>query len=234
MGEQVSKRSVYLGVAGLVVLLAALLGGGYYLMVKNRVAGPLPSEAEPVESREVPIEVEPLPSDRVEDPVKVTPDIAPTAKAAEITSLSRLLDLHIKATGFDEVNAYILNGQVALAENTWDLTLMARKPNLYKLKTKPPSAGLSVEYGYDGHQAWSGESALELTELQSTFYMRMMVVESSLTHLAWSYRSAAALEGGLDSVLELRPAEMWNGRHCAVVVSRGQSWYFAFFDHSLH
>jgi len=221
LGEQVSKRFVYLGVAGLVVFLAALLGGGYYLMAKNRVAGPLTREA--VTSREVPTPRESFETESVAVAVPATPGGAnePTSQPAVITSLSLLLDLHIKATGFDEVNCFILNGTVAASGTIWDLTLMAREPNLYKLKTMPTDAALSIEYGYDSERAWAGGTQPQLTEAQFEFYMSMMVVESSMTHLAWSYRSAAELEGGLDAVLELRPAEVWNGHNCAVVVSRG-------------
>ena len=119
LGEQVSKRAVYLGVAGLVVFLVALLGGGYYLMTKNRVAVPPGRELESVTSREVPAPRELFDSERDTVPVQAAPKAVsePTSQSAEVTSLSRLLDLHLKATGFDEVDCYILNGTVAASGN---------------------------------------------------------------------------------------------------------------------
>ena len=49
----------------------------------------------------------------------------------------------------------------------------------------------------------------------------MALFESSLAQLAWSYQSRQAVESGLESVLERLPNEQWQGRVCAVVVSRG-------------
>ncbi|CAA6679455.1 MULTISPECIES: hypothetical protein [unclassified Lentimonas] len=220
LGEQVSKRAVYLGVAGVVVLIAVILGGGYYLMAKNRNTTPLTRTPESVAP-------EPLmtamadPLDSAVVSVTVAESRESLSSPAPITSLRGLLELHIKATGFDEVNSYILNGKVSVEGNIWDLTLMAREPNLYKLKTESPTAELSFEYGYNGHQGWLRQSYDHLNEAHTTFYMSMMLLESSLTQLAWSYDSAAALEGGLNSVLELRAPELWNGRSCAVVESHG-------------
>ena len=223
LGEQVSKQAVYLGVFGFVVLIAAILVGGYYLMAKNRDSSSLPKATETEVS-------EPLASALPESVDSAILVVAPETRAkpresssspASITSLPRLLELHIKATGFDEVNSYILNGKVSVEDNIWDLTLMAREPNLYKLKTESPKGELSFEYGYDGQQGWLRQSHDQLDEANSAFYMSMMFLESSLTHLAWSYDSAAALEGGLNSVLELRAPEAWNGRNCAVVESHG-------------
>lgn len=222
LGEQVSKQSVYLGVAGFVVFIAAILGGGYYLIAKNRDSVPRSSEVKSVASEPVSAKAEPL------KPLvaQVTPDAVSIARElpsppVSITSLPGLLERHVTATRFDEVDGFILNGEVSAEGNIWDLTLLARQPNLYKLKTEAPNGELYFEYAYDGRQGWLRQSHDQLKETKAEFYMSMAVLESSLTHLAWSYRSAAALEGGLDSVLELRPAEVWNGHNCAVVVSRG-------------
>jgi len=217
LGEPVSKRSIYLGLGCCVLLLAAILGGGYYLMVKKRDASLL---SRTVESKPlVPVKTDPL------DLVAVAETGAEVSEWSNsrgaITSLRELLELHLKATGFEAVNSYILNGKVSVEGNTWDLILMARQPNLYKLKTEYASGGQSFECGYDGQQGWIAQSHGQLDEAKWAFYMSMMLMESSLTHLAWSYGSAAALEGGLASVLELRAPEVWNGRSCAVVESHG-------------
>jgi hypothetical protein len=221
LGEPVSKRSVYVAVASFVVLLIALLGGGYYMLAKHRAAGPQYRESMPPHVR--PALRESFQDESEVAPVSVAPAVVSGARpdSAVVISLPRLLDLHMEATGFDSVTSFILNGQVAASGSLWELTLMAREPNLYKLKTKPSDTMRSIEYGYDGERVWAGGFQPDLNEAQFEFYMSLMVIESSITHLAWSYRSDAVLESGLDAVFELGPTEVWNGQRCAVVISRG-------------
>ncbi|MFT5826294.1 MAG: hypothetical protein ACI8ZW_001803 [Yoonia sp.] len=212
LGEPVSKQFVYLGVVGIIVFVAAILGGGYYLMAKDRgsVPYPLSVRAEPLKPVVLGLALE-----REGNARELASESALTA------SLRILLEQHVMATGLDGVKGYILNGEVSIEGNTWNLMLMGREPNLYKLKTESPDAEQYFESGYDGQSGWLRQSHDPLKQAESAFYMSMAVLESSLAHLAWSYRLAAVLEGGLDSVLELRTAELWNGQHCAVVVSRG-------------
>jgi len=81
--------------------------------------------------------------------------------------------------------------------------------------------GTVIEFGYHGEGAWLDGSLQNMERAEAELFTRMAIVESSLTHLAWSYRSSEALEYGLDAVLELLPAEVWQGRTCAVVLSHG-------------
>lgn len=138
----------------------------------------------------------------------------------------RLLEQHIAATRLDEVGNFIAMGtfgNVSADRSSGTIVLKARAPNLYKFKTEYLPSGVAVEFGHDGKHTWSKSSQPLSGEVaaQWDYFASIATMEVSLAHLAWSYRSPAAKESGLDTVLELLPPEEWRGRPCAVVRSYG-------------
>ena len=223
LGEQFLKRNLYLGVASVLIVGGGILGLLYALMLKDGapvVAGSMRTTAD---STEQSIEVEPVVavSEVVAHPTADDLPNEASIKPLKASSLSELMDRHLKATGFGELDAFIVNGTASATSAALEVTLLARRPNLYKLKTESDRIDYISQFGYDGQAGWFKQSGVKLPPEAVEFFMRVALFESSVAHLAWSYQSDEALEFGLDTVLERLPAEQWEGRSCEVVVSRG-------------
>ena len=228
LGEQVAKRTVYLGIAVTLIVVGGVVGGLYYLLLQGSApvavtSAPVAVTSAPVESQvEVSVAVAPL----------TTPEIAAEPIIHDVQNQSEgevsmapltlkvLLEKHLKATQLGELDALLVNGTAAAETVRCEVSLMARRPNLYKLKTEAVGAEYTSQYGYDGQQGWFRQDSVELDEVNVEFFMRVALFESSVAHLAWSYQSDESLELGLDAVLECLPDEQWQGRTCAVVMSR--------------
>jgi hypothetical protein len=131
------------------------------------------------------------------------------------------LEKHLKATQLSEVKSLIVNGMASTENTTCELVAMARCPNLYTLKTEGVDFKYTAAFGYNGKQGWVKTDFLNLNKDEVGFFTRVALFESSLAHLAWSYHAHESLDYRLESVLERLPDEQWQGRVCAVVVSRG-------------
>ena len=201
LGERVAKRTAYLFVGTVLVVVGGVAGLMYYLLLAGTalVVAPPAMVAEPQVSYLVD---------------------QPNSKVPAQSSLVALLDKHLEATQLSEVDSLIVNGTATSATTTCELVVMARRPNLYTLKTEGVGVEYTFQYGYDGQQGWFKQDSLNLNKDQVEFFMRVALFESSLAHLAWSYQSHEALDYRLDSVLERLPDEQWQGRACAVIVSR--------------
>ena len=224
LGEPVSRRKVYLGVLSVLIVVGILFGVVYSIMLQNsgavvpasEVAASVPEEAASSSAVKA----------SVSEVVRSVPEIreipaGPLAGGKLLSPLERLLEEHLRATRLDEVSTYIAEGTFGPEPGDQKIVLMARSPNLYKYRTEYLARGMVVEFGYDGEGVWLNQSRQPMDRSNAEFFAGMAVLESSFTHLAWSYRSAEALETGLDTVLELLPSETWQGRTCAVVLSRG-------------
>jgi hypothetical protein len=183
--------------------------------------GNAPVVADSVVVAEPSIEVEPVVAvpEVQEQPTVDIPNEAPTPRPA--SSLSELIERHLKATGFGELDVLIANGTASATAPAFEVTLMARRPNLYKLKTESDQMDYMSQFGYDGQEGWFKQRLVDLSPEDIEFFMRVALFESSVPHLAWSFQSDEAREFGLDTVLERLPSEQWQGRPCEVVVSRG-------------
>lgn len=213
LGEQVVKRTVYLGIALALIVVGSVVGGLYYLLLQGSA---------PVESQvEVSVAVAPLttPEIATEPIIRDVENQSEGEVSAAPLRLKMLLEDHLKATQFGDLDSLIVNGSASAETLDCEVTLMARRPNLYKLKTAGVGAEYTFQYGYDGQQGWLKQDS-ELDEEDVEFFMRVALFESSVAHLAWSYQSDEALELGLDAVLQHLPDEQWQGRTCAVVMSR--------------
>lgn len=222
LGEPVLKRTVYLGIVSVFIVGGGLLLLGYVLMLKNAAPVVVASVPSPVDPTERSIVAEPVVvvSEGLSQPVAALSSPAPI-KRLKASSLSELLDRHLKATGFGELDALIVNGVASATSQAFEVTFMARRPNLYKLKTESDRLGLMSQFGYDGREGWFEHQQMNLAAEEIEFFMRVALFESSMTQLAWSYQSDEAREFGLDKLLERLPSEQWQGRACEVVVSRG-------------
>ena len=150
--------------------------------------------------------------------------VAPETRVKSFASLSpleRVLEKHLHASNFDELSTYLGEGTFSMDIGLGLITLMARAPNFYKFKTEYPTRSKVIEFGFDGRSAWLDGVTGRMTPEQAEFFTKMAVMEISFLHLAWSYRSKAALEYGLDTVLELLPPDTWNGKECLVLRSFG-------------
>ena len=166
-----------------------------------------------------------------------TPTATPTAMVAEPKDshrvnqsnskmssqlpLATLLEKHLEATRLSKVDSLIVHGTASATAVTCELIMMARIPNLYTLKTEATGLRYTLEFGYNGQIGWSRLSVLNFNKDEVEFFTRVALFESSLAQLAWSYQSRQAVESGLESVLALLPDEQWQGRACALIVSRG-------------
>jgi hypothetical protein len=150
--------------------------------------------------------------------------VAPETRVKSIAYLSpleRVLEKHLNASNFDELSTYFGEGTFGLEPSPGPITLMARAPKFYKFKTEYSARSQAIEFGFDGKTAWLDGVTGSMTPEQAEFFTKIAVMEISFLHLAWSYRSKAAVEDGLDTVLELLPSASWNGRACAVLRSFG-------------
>jgi len=214
LGEPVLRWKVYASLGSVLMIVGGLIGAVYFIMLQNRRVlvpefdTPV-SELAPVAPEAVPVVLEPIP---------------PSVNALQVNQLrsplEQLLEQHLRATNLDGVNSYIAEGTFG-GDAGDQILLIARAPNLYKYKTRYLVREAVVEFGYDGEASWLHQSRQKINREQAEFFTTMAIMESSLTHLAWSYRSSAAQEYGLGSVLELLPEVTWQGRTCAVVLSRG-------------
>jgi hypothetical protein len=215
-------RTVYLGIAAVVLVVGGIVGLLYSVMLQNRGAVHADSVNVPVEMPvKAPEVLLPVASVAVEEmPLSVASPVLDEPQGDAPSSLVQLLNRHIKATQFGELDAFIINGAASATSAAFEVTLMARRPNLYKLKTESDRIDYMSQFGYDGQAGWFKQSQMDLPPEEVEFFMRVALFESSVAHLAWSYQSDEALESGLDTVLERLPSETWEGRSCAVVMSR--------------
>ena len=207
LGQQVSKRTVLFVVGAVTIVVGGVVGLLYYLLL----AGSAPIVATAAAAPKA-IVAEPNVRHRVNQS---------NSKISSQSSLVSLLENHLKATQLSEVNYLVVNGTVLTANATCELFVMARRPNLYTLKIMGIGFTYTSEIGYNGQIGWSRLDAINLSKDDVEFFTRVALFESSLAHLAWSYQSRQSVESGLESVLERLPNEQWQGRVCAVVVSRG-------------
>ena len=219
LGESFARRKVYLGVLSVLIVVGVLFGVVYSIMRQNGGAQ--------VSAPEVPASA-PGVAASTPDVVRSVPEVSkipqrPLPGGKLLSPLERLLEEHLSATRLDEVNTYMVEGTFGGETSDQKIVLMGRSPNLYKYRTEYAATGVVVKFGYDGEHAWLNHSRqLQLMDrMYAELFAGMAVLESSFTHLAWAYRSAEVLENGLDTVLELLPSETWQGRSCAVVLSRG-------------
>jgi len=206
LGQQVAKRTVLFVVGTVTIVVGGIVGLLYFLLL----AGSAPIVA--TVAAPTAMMANSKVSERVDQP---------NSRLPSQSSLVPLLEKHLKATQLSEVQSLIVNGMASTENTTCELVAMARCPNLYTLKTEGVDFKYTAAFGYNGKQGWVKTDFLNLNKDEVGFFTRVALFESSLAHLAWSYHAHESLDYRLDSVLERLPDEQWQGRVCAVVVSRG-------------
>jgi len=206
LGQQVAKRTVLFVVGTVTIVVGGIVGLLYYLLLAG--SAPIVATAAAPTAMMANSKV----SKRVDQP---------NSRVPSQSSLVLLLEKHLKATQLSEVKSLIVNGMASTENTTCELVAMARCPNLYTLKTEGVDFKYTAAFGYNGKQGWVKTDFLNLNKDEVEFFMRVALFESSLAHLAWSYHAHESLDYRLESVLERLPDEQWQGRVCAVVVSRG-------------
>jgi len=206
IGEQVAMRTLYLVVGAVLLVVGGAVGLLYYFSM----AGSAPIVAIPV-----------APTAMVAESEVSYRGNQRTERVSPQSSLVPLLEEHLKVTQLSEVKSLIVNGMASTGNTTCELVAMARCPNLYTLKTEGVDFKYTAAFGYNGEQGWVKTDFSNLNKDEVGFFTRVALFESSLAHLAWSYHAHESLDYRLDSVLERLPDEQWQGRGCAVVVSRG-------------
>ena len=206
LGQHVSKRTVFFVVGSVTIVVGGVVGLLYYLLL----AGSAPIVA--TAATPTAVVAEPNVRHRVNQS---------NSKMLSQSSLVTLLERHLEVTQLSAVDSLIVHGAASASTVTCELVMIARRPNLYTLKTEGIGFEYISELGYNGQIGWSRLDLLNLNKDDVEFFTRVALFESSLAQLAWSYQSRQAFESGLESVLERLPDEQWQGRVCAVVVSRG-------------
>ena len=221
LGQQVPKRTVLFVVGSVTIVVGGVVGLLYYLML----AGSAPIAATPAIPTTVTtvttVTTAATPTAMVAEPKDSHRVNQSNSKMSSQSSLVTLLEKHLEATQLSEVDSLIVHGAASTSTVNCELVMMARRPNLYTLKTEGIGFKYTSELGYNGQIGWSRLNLLNLNKDDVEFFTRVALFESSLAQLAWSYQSRQAVESGLESVLERLPNEQWQGRVCAVVVSRG-------------
>jgi hypothetical protein len=213
LGEQVPKRTVFFLVGAVTIVVGGVVALLYYLLL----AGSAPVAATTTTTTTA---VAPTTLVVAEPKVNYGVD-QPNRKMPSRLSLVTLLEKHLEVTQLSEVDSLIVHGAASAPTVTCELIIMSRRPNLYALKTEGIGFKYTSKFGYDGKIGWSRQDLLDLNKGGVEFFMRVALFESSLTQLAWSYQSLGAAESELKPVLERLPDEQWQGRDCAVIVSRG-------------
>jgi hypothetical protein len=216
LGEQFPKRTVLFVVGTVTIVVGGVVGLLYYLLLAGSMpivaTAATPAIAATPAATPTAMVAEPKDSHRVNQS---------NSKMSSQSSLVTLLEKHLEATRLSEVDSLIVHGTASSTAVTCGLIMMARRPNLYSLKTEGIGFKHTSEFGYNGQLGWFKPNLLNLSRDEVEFFMRVALFESSLAHLAWSYQSLGAADSGLKSVLEHSPDEQWQGRACAVIVSRG-------------
>lgn len=183
-----------------------MVGAFYYFLLQKNQTEETPQESQTITSpseAQSPVETE------EEESEFLVPD-----------TIENLIHNHRLASGFGAIKSYILVGTFGINVGKTEINLKARAPNFYKFKTEYLEHGLMVEFGFNGQQLWIGAVPPDKTKDEIDTFKDVALVESSLTHLAWSMDTSDAIDSGLDSILELRPEENWKGRDYYVVRSR--------------
>lgn len=201
LGYPVLKWKVYTSLVCFLILNCVLGGVAYRVISESRGAVVL---------------------DPVEAPSETEAKAARMINYVALSPLERLLEDHIRVTQLDEVSDFIAVGTFG-GNAEQEVVLKARAPSSYKMRTTYPALGIIIESGYDGSQLWLKENGTQYSEQihADMLFVKIGMMEASLLHLPWSYRSLTAQVKGLDAVLELMPSEVWRGRECAVVRSYG-------------
>ena len=206
LGELISKRFLFFIVGTVLIVIGAVAGLVYYFLLAGSA---------------LPVPIPVAPTAIVAEPKASSHDNQPNGKVPPESPLVTLLEEHLEVTQLKDIESLIVHGMTTCADATSELIIMARRPNLYTLK-KGAGRESAFQFGYNGEQGWiKPPEMLNLNREIAEFYMRVRLFESSFVHLAWSYLSEKALIYGLDSVLERLPDEQWQGRACALIVSRG-------------
>lgn len=216
LGEPILSLKLYAWLACILSVCILSIGVVYIVMLQNRTARSAPEmmATNPKAGS----------STLGERSQKSVAPVAPETRVKSIAYLSpleRVLEKHLNASNFDELSTYLGEGTFGLHLGPGRITLMARAPKFYKFKTEYSTRNKIIEFGFDGKTAWLDGVTGIMNPEKAEFFTKIAVMEISFLHLAWSYRSKAALEYGLDTVLELLPPASWNGRACAVVRSFG-------------
>ena len=219
LGEPILRWKLYAWLACILSVCILSMGVVYIVMLQNRTAR---SASEMIAAR--PSVATSAAGERSQKSVAPVAPVAPEKRVKSIAYLSpleRVLEKHLNASNFDELSTYFGEGTFGLEPSPGPITLMARAPKFYKFKTEYSARSQAIEFGFDGKTAWLDGVTGRMTPEQAEFFTKIAVMEISFLHLAWSYRSKAAVEDGLDTVLELLPSASWNGRACAVLRSFG-------------
>lgn len=137
-------------------------------------------------------------------------------------SITDILNAYLEATGLSELSSYTMRG------TPWEdnglkrsASIKALYPNYYKFKLEYVQNQYSIEFGYDGEQTWLVKSLPGDVQFpnQATDN-KIILMLSSLAHLAWSFQSEKAEIEGIKSVLELMPPKERDGRLCYVIRSK--------------
>ena len=224
LGQKVPKRTVLFVVGSVTFVVGGVVGLLYYLLLAGSapiVATAATPATAAIRATATTVTTPATPTAMVAKPNVRDRVNQSNSKMSSQSSLVTLLERHLEATQLSAVDSLIVHGAASASTVTCELVMMARRPNLYTLKTEGIGFEYTSELGYNGQIGWSRLDLLNLNKDDVEFFTRVALFESSLAHLAWSYQSRQAVESGLESVLERLPNEQWQGRVCAVVVSRG-------------
>lgn len=212
LGYPIEKRSVYIFLAVISILLIGLSIGYYFVFSEKWNTNPQTFKTSPA-----------LASRSGEDPLEVES----ASEVNEPNRLTSILDAHLEATGMGELKSFTMKGSSGDGNpSNRFFYIRARYPNLYSFKVKfiSPEDEQSIEFGYDGNQNWIDKRWLDQafdSEANEAMQKNAVLTLCSIAHLAWVYQLEQAADRGPSKFLNLMPMKYLDRQECYIIRSKG-------------
>ncbi|MDP4643048.1 MAG: hypothetical protein NWS71_01255 [Opitutales bacterium] len=196
LGHPFTKQSVFITVTLMIIMVAAIVSSSYFVITDKPEPTQATAPADPAPKTE-------------ESPQTVNPD-----------SLVDILAMHIKATGFDTLKNFTMRGTPLHDSEQRAVSVKGLHPNLYKFTVNYLETKNSVEFGHNGEETWMESSWSNRSFPNEDTDKSVILILSSMPHLAWTYNSAKSSLEPIGIYLSLEPEQIHNGRNCYVIRSR--------------
>lgn len=215
LGHPFTKISVYITITLITFMVVAIVSSSYFVIAEKQ--GQNPSSIEDTRGTSGD-------PDAASNQALLSTDPAQKAEESILTanpnSLVEIVTTHIKATGFDKLKSFTSRATPLNNSEQRDIIAMGLHPNFYKFTINYRKTRDSVKFGYNGEEKWINSNSLNRTFPNEARDKNVVLILSSLPHLAWTYNSSKSSLEGVGNFLTLMPEKIRNGRNCYVIRSR--------------
>lgn len=217
LGHPFTKKSVFLTATLIACMLLVIVSSSYFVITKKQESTQYPTSAENESG---------IPQASDASLTEGTRSAAPTLPTEELAlsvnpnNLIEIIKMHLQVTGFDKLKDFTMRGTPLHDSEKRSINVKGLHPNLYKFTVDYLETKNSVDFGYNGKEKWMESSWANRRFPNEDTDKSVILILSSMPHLAWTYKSAMSNYEGIGSYLTLEPEQMHNGRKCYVIRSR--------------